>query len=138
MGDIEHIVDPAFLRQSNYSYVKYNDKELATVLCYALARNANDLILHQQRIELYAQNKQDPLVFSAIVDLFIALKDKGMKYKKRILDKYRSHINSRQAIFLTKSLVVPLSATTSFKGLQESILNVGIEGQLLSSKNMHL
>lgn len=138
MKKIKHIVDPAFLRQSNYSYVKYNDKNLATVLCYALARNSSDLILHQQRIELYAQNKQESLVFSAIVDLFIALKDNGTKYKKRILDKYRSHLNSRQTIFLTKSLVVPLSTTSSFIGLQESILNAGNEGQLLSSRNMYL
>lgn len=138
MKKIKHIVDPAFLRQSNYSYVKYNDKNLATVLCYALARNASDLILHQQRIELYAQNKQESLVFSAIVDLFIALKDNGTKYKKRILDKYRCHLNSRQTIFLTKSLVVPLSTTSSFIGLQESILNAGNEGQLLSSRNMYL
>jgi hypothetical protein len=137
MRDIKQIVDPAFLRESNYSYVKYNDKELATVLCFALARNNNDLILHQQRIELYAKNKQQTLTFSAIIDLFIALKDKGFEYKKRILDKYRDHINSKQAIILTKALVKPLSANTPIKEIQESIFNTGTQGPLLSSQNLN-
>jgi len=137
MKEIKQIVDPAFLRESNYSYVKYNDKELATVLCFALARNNNDLILHQQRIELYAKNKQQALTFSAMIDLFIALKDKGFEYKKRILDKYRKHINSKQAIILTKALVSPLSARTPVNSIQESIFNTGNQGLLLSSQNIN-
>jgi hypothetical protein len=132
----KNIVDPAFLRNSNYSYVNYNDEELTSVLCFALARHQKDLILHQQRIELHAKKKNNTLLFSALVDLFTALDNKGLAYKKRMLDKYRNLINTRQAILLTKALTASLPITSPIKNLKQSILNLGVEGKLLSVNHM--
>ncbi|VAW37880.1 hypothetical protein MNBD_GAMMA01-1894 [hydrothermal vent metagenome] len=135
MKEIKPIVDPAFLRDSDYSYVNYNEKELASVLCFALSRRSEDLILHQQRIELYARNNNKNLLFSAMVDLFTILENKGTDYKKRILDKYRSLISTRQALILTRALTTSLLTTASIRDLRESILNIGLQGELLSSKH---
>ena len=138
MKKIEHLIDPAFLRDSRYSYVHCNDKELATVLSFALARHKKDLILHQQRIESHANNENNVLLFSAIVDLFTALEDKGIKYKQRILDKYRSLISRKQAMVLTKALTTVLPATVFIEDLQQSILNLGIQGQILSQQDIQI
>lgn len=133
----EHtIIDPAFLRESNYSYVNYDDEELATVLCFSLARNKKDLILHQQRIELYAKHKNNELLYTALIDLFLALEDKGKDYKKRIMDRYNNKITIRQAIKLKKMFDTVTPAITHIKGLNESILDFGIEGEILSSNFM--
>ena len=134
MKQKQNIIDPAFLRDSNYSYVNYDDKELATVLYFSLARNKNDLILHQQRIELYAKLNNSDLVYSSMVDLFTALEDKGVDYKKRLFAQYKNKITIRQSLVLKKLFNSSSPATTHIKDLKESILNFGIEGKLLSSK----
>ena len=138
MKKIEHLIDPAFLRDTGYSYVHCNDKELATVLSFALAKHKKDLILHQQRIELHANNEDNTLLFSAIVDLFTALEDKGITYKQRILDKYRSLLSTKQAMVLTKSLITVLAATTCIEDLQQSVLNLGIQGKILSQQDIQI
>jgi hypothetical protein len=133
MNKFKHLIDPAFLRDSRYSYVDCNHEELATVLCFALGRNRKDLILHQQRIELYAETENNNLLFSAIVDLFIALGSKGIAYKNRIFDKYREFLSTKQTIILTRTLASELSVTTVIPNLQESRLNDGNQGKLLSA-----
>ncbi len=127
-------IDPAFLRKSNYSYVTYNDAELATVLCFALARNNNDLILHQQRIEHNEKSLAKNILFTSIVDLFIALGEKGQDYKSRILDKYRDKLNSHQTLLLTKSLVKAIDKTDNIVDLNQSLLSFGLTGKPLTSK----
>ncbi len=127
-------IDPAFLRKSNYSYVNYNDTELASVLCFALARNNNDLILHQQRIEHNLKSSKNNVLFTSIVDLFIALGQKGKDYRGRILDKYRKQLTSHQALLLTKSLVTPIDKTDVIPELNQSLLSFGMTGKLLTAK----
>ncbi len=127
-------IDPAFLRKSNYSYVNYDDTELGTVLCFALARNNNDLILHQQRIEHNAKSSVKNVLFTSIVDLFIALGEKGQDYKSRILDKYRKRLSSRQTLLLTKSLVKTINKTDAIVGLNQSLLSFGLTGKPLTSE----
>ncbi len=126
-------IDPAFLRKSNYSYVNYDDTELGTVLCFALARNNNDLILHQQRIEHNAKSSAKNVLFASIVDLFIALGEKGQDYKSRILDKYRKKLSSHQTLLLTRSLVKTIDRTDAIAGLNQSLLSFGLTGQPLTS-----
>ncbi|HHL31940.1 MAG TPA: hypothetical protein ENJ41_05080 [Oceanospirillales bacterium] len=136
MKKIKHLIDPVFLRDSGYSYVDCNHDELATILCFALGRNQADLILHQQRIELYAKTRNQNLLFSAIVDLFIALGKKGTNYKNRIFDKYREILSTKQTIILTRSLASELAATTPISNLQESRLSNGNQGRLLSTNDL--
>lgn len=126
-------IDPAFLRDSNYSYVNYKDTELNSVLCFALARNKTDLILHQQRIENCVKYNNKNILFSSIIDLFITLGNKGNQYKSRILDKYRKSLTSQQTILLTKALVKGIHKTDSIPYLDQSLFNYGQSGKLLSS-----
>ncbi|MCF6300560.1 MAG: hypothetical protein L3J52_05525 [Proteobacteria bacterium] len=136
MKEPEHIIDPSFLRTSNYSYVNYNNKKLASLLCFSLTRHKQDLILHQQRIELFANNKNRTLLFSALVDLFTTLESGGTDYKKRMLSKHKDLISIEQTTILTEALSTNLSATTCINGLKESVMNVGLQGEVLSS--MHI
>ena len=132
MGE-QIFIDPAFLRKSNYSYVNYQDAELASVLCFALARNKNDLILHQQRIEHNVKSPTNNALFTSIVDLFITLGEKGNEYKSRILDKYRKQLTSHQALFLTKSLIKKIERTDVILELNQSLLSLGMSGKPLTS-----
>jgi hypothetical protein len=127
-------IDPAFLRKSNYSYVNYEDAELASVLCFALARNNSDLILHQQRIEHNVKSSTSNVLFTSIVDLFITLGGKGSEYKNRILDKYRKQLTSHQALLLTKSLIKNIERTDVIPELNHSLLSFGMTGKLLTSQ----
>ena len=132
----KELLDPAFLRKSPYSYVNYNDDNLAAVLCFALARHNADLILHQQRIELYNKINNQDLLYSAIVDLFIALGDKGLEYKERILDKYHARLSKKQSLKLTKALTKNIYPETPVKKLKQSRLTLGIVGRLLAGKHL--
>ncbi len=127
-------IDPAFLRKSNYSYVNYDDTELDSVLCFALARNNNDLILHQQRIEHNVKSSTNNVLFTSIVDLFITLGEKGSEYKSRILDKYRKQLTSHQALLLTKSLVKKIERTDVIPELNQSLLSFGLIGKILTEQ----
>ncbi len=129
----EIYIDPAFLRKSNYSYVNYQEAELSSVLCFALARNNSDLILHQQRIEHNINSTQKNVLFTAIVDLFTALGHKGDKYKSRMLNKYRKKLTSQQTVFLTKSLAKGIDKNQVVKDLNQSLLNFGNIGKLLTA-----
>jgi len=133
MKTSKQIVDPAFLRETNYSYVDYDDPELATVLCFALSRHNKDLILHQQRIELYSKTHENDLLFSAIVDLFISLEDKGLEYRQRIFEKYKSRLTLVQISVLNNFLTRKMHASHPIQNLTQSILSQGIQGDLLSS-----
>lgn len=136
MNEIKQVVDPAFLRISNYSYVDYSDEKLTSVLCFAIARHKQDLILHQQRIELFAKDNNDTLLFSALVDLFTALKKGGCDYKKRMFTKYKNLITTKQASILAPFLNTDLPAIASINDLKESVINLGLQGETLSSKHI--
>jgi hypothetical protein len=134
MKSINHIVDPAFLRTSNYSYVDYDKEDLTSVLCFALSKNPNDLILHQQRIEWFAKNNQPSLLFSALVDLFTSLQSKGYDYKMRMLEKYQGLLSTEQFDCLKHSLNSNIDVNDVINNLDESLLNSGLQGILLSSQ----
>lgn len=129
----KQIVDPTFLRESNYCYVKYNGSELDSVLCFALSRHPKDLILHQQRIELFSKKQDNTLLFSAIVDLFISLEDKGTDYKRRIFEKYKTLLKPIQTSTLKDSLNHKLRASLPIQNLTQSISSLGLQGELLAS-----
>ena len=132
----KHLVEPTFLRKSDYSYVNYNGSDLDSILSFSIGRNNGDLILHQQRIEVYARDNNPELLFGAIVDLFIALGDKGLDYKKRILDSYGHLLPSNKTMTLTRSMNSVLKDSTVIKDLKGSFLSLGLVGALLSPAHL--
>lgn len=138
MKNIKQIIDPAFLRDSNYSYVNYNNDELCSVLCFAIAKNHCDLILHQQRIEVLSGADNNILLFTAIVDLFTTLEDKGGAYKKRILHKYKKFLTTKQMTVLTQSISSKITPFQVIPNLSETILNKGQIGETLSMNHLSI
>ncbi len=136
MNKHKHIVDPTFLRDSDYSYVEYDDSQLASILCFSIARHNKDLILHQQRIELFSKTQEFRLLFSAIVDLFVSLGDKGIDYKLRIFNKYKPQLTPVQTLTLSNTLSRQLKASHAIQDLTQSILSLGLQGELLSSTHL--
>jgi len=134
MKNKKQILDPAFLRNNKYSYVDYDDDSLASILCFALAHHNADLILHQQRIELYKQKNKQNLLYSSLVDLFIALGDKGLSYRERMLNKYCDYLSKNQTVKLTQALNKIITPESYDLNLNQSILNLGNKGGLLSSE----
>lgn len=137
MEDKNQIVDSAFLRSSNYSYIHRSDSdELHTVLCFALARHRGDLILHQERIALLAKAQDQTLLLTAIVDLFIALGDKGLAYRKRLLDRYAQRLSKRQSEWLYGKIEQGLNESIGADELRHSVLSLGLSGELLSAEHL--
>lgn len=137
MDKKNQIVDSAFLRSSNYSYIHRSDgDELLAVLCLALARHRGDLILHQERIALLASVQNQQLLFTAIVDLFMALKNKGLAYRKRLLDRYSGLLSERQSRWLYERLEQGLVESTLVDEVKFSVLSLGLCGELLTTEHL--
>lgn len=137
MENINQVVDSAFLRSSNYSYIHRNDSdELWAVLCFALARHRGDLILHQERIALLAKMQNRVFLFTAIVDLFIALGEKGLAYRKRLLNHYARLLPEQQSEWLYGVLEQGLIDSTLIDGLTFSVSSLGLSGELLAAEHL--
>lgn len=137
MENINQVVDSAFLRNSNYSYIHRSDREdLLSVLCFALARHRGDLILHQERIALLAKMQDRELLFTAIVDLFIALSDKGLAYRKRLLGHYSRLLSEQQSAGLYEKINQGFDDSDLVNGLRFSVLSLGLSGELLSTEHL--
>jgi hypothetical protein len=59
-------------------------EELKAHFAHAVVRNPRNLLLHVQRILLYAETG-DPAILSALCDLFLVLQEKGTPLRRRLL-----------------------------------------------------
>jgi hypothetical protein len=79
-------------------------------LAHWVARHPLDLVRHVQRINLHSDRAEPERLFAALVDLFIALGERGAALRGRMLDGARQLLGHEQVNLLQQSLVNGLTA----------------------------
>lgn len=77
---------------------------LADYLCHCVTREPSDLRSHVRRVFLAHGRKNTVDLFGALVDLFIALGNKGSSLRQRMLEGAKENLEPRQYSLLRESL----------------------------------
>lgn len=97
-------------------------------LSFQLARSPDNLRQHAQRIFLLIANQDREPLFGALVDLFIALGEKGEDFRKRLLNMAAPLLSEEDYQFLSQHQKDGLAARDSVAHLKGSVLSKGICG----------
>lgn len=103
---------------------------LADSLAHRVARQPKDLRSHVQRIMLHQHPDQQDALFAALLDLFIALGNKGLALRKRLLQTSASLVNSTQFEFLSARLDSGMSSNEMHPPALRSRLSQGSTGSV--------
>jgi len=121
--DTKLCIDVMFLISNNTSlrldYKEFNEQAME-FLTHNVSRNPLDLQSHTQRIYLYMADFDGDRTYCALLDLFIALGNKGLALRKRILQESRYFLKLQQYDALTNKIesganahdIMPLAKTS--------------------------
>lgn len=125
-------LDPAFTIPGEQSLrLSVEDQgEAKRFLSYQLARTPDNLRQHAQRIFLLITNGEREPLFGALVDLFIALGDKGQDLRKRLLDLSKPLLSAENHEFLRRHQKAGLEARHARTDLKGSVLSAGFCGSM--------
>jgi len=118
-------VDVMFLISNNTSlrldYKEFNEQAME-YLTHKVSRNPLDLQSHTQRIYLYMADFDGDGTYCALLDLFIALGNKGLPLRKRILQESQYFLKLQQFEALTSSIESGLNAHDIMPPAKTSVL----------------
>jgi len=97
-------------------------------LAHAVAREPSDLRSHVQRVNLYLQGKDAEGVYGALLDLFIALADKGCALRERMLRCSQDLLDAERHQALHRHLTEGISPTDAVPPAQTSVFGKGYTG----------
>lgn len=120
-----------FIMSSNITLdLEFNDvnQKALHYLTHRITRDPDDLRSHVQRIQLSLQLQNSDVIFGALLDLYIALTDKGIAIRRRMLSLSRPYLSVLQRVFLSHSLDSGLSATDVLPPSSGSALSLGYSG----------
>ncbi len=109
---------------------KMADFRSSDYLAHCLARRPLDLIRHVQRINLHSDRADPERLFAALVDLFIALGDRGEPLRRRMLDGARRQLGQERLQLLDQSLPTGLTANHRLGDIPGSVLGRPVDGVL--------
>ncbi|OGT90835.1 MAG: hypothetical protein A2514_04470 [Gammaproteobacteria bacterium RIFOXYD12_FULL_61_37] len=123
-------LDPAFTIPGEKSLMLPADSRMGAgrFLSYQLARHPENLRQHAQRIFLLISSRETGPLFGALVDLFIALGDKGEDLRKRLLGLARPLLTNEDYEFLARHQRQGLEARHAKTDLKGSVLSEGFCG----------
>jgi hypothetical protein len=102
--------------------------ELKAHFAHALVRNPRNLLLHVQRILLYAETS-DPAILGTLCDLFLVLQEKGEPLRRRLLALSRPLLNLSDYQALRQLLHTSESPSSMLRQICERTrLSDGISG----------
>jgi len=118
-------IDVMFLIANNTSltldYKEFNEQAMA-YLTHNVSRNPLDLQSHMQRIYLYMADFDGDKTYCAVLDLFIALENRGQPLRKRILQETRHFLKLQQYDALTRKIECGLYAHEAMPLAKTSVL----------------
>lgn len=141
----DEFIEPCFLDRSDWikSPPFFCTQKISEYLTHLVSRSPLDLTSHTQRIRLYRDLGDAEGIYGALLDLFIALGDKGLQLRKRLLQQtiFSLHPEHYEALShalenrLTDSRLLPSSPYAVLSGA------AGGEAQLVrqiqDSDNIH-
>ncbi|WP_456444511.1 type IV pilus assembly protein FimV [Thiolapillus sp.] len=107
------------------------DSQLVSYLCHGITRNPKDLRAHTRLIYLRLKQKDSTALYTALLDLFLALEDKGLSLRQHLLRLCTSHLQPHQHQLLADSLEKGLHADAPLPDTGLSLLHKGIESDIL-------
>lgn len=123
-------LETAFYSFENFSIPgKDSDlmQSLAAHLAHAVGRHPHDLKSHVARVYLHHRHKDEEGLYSALLDLFIALEGKGLPLRTRLLNGSRSQLSAPHYAALKQYLVTPIAETNLPRG-RTAVLPKGLTG----------
>ena len=106
----------------------WDTRDVWRFLSYEVARDPLSLRSHIQRIYLLIDSDDAEHLFGALVDLWIALKDKGPELRATMLEISRAHLSDEHARFLGTSLKTGLNAADTLPVTSGSVLDRSLVG----------
>jgi hypothetical protein len=114
-------IDPAFILGAERGLrvdPRCEVRDAYRYLTVRIARKPTELHLHLQRIHLLIDSAQSARLFGAIVDLFVALEEKGLALREAVLalareqleDEHYEYLRSHLAKGLRRSMTMPVTA----------------------------
>jgi hypothetical protein len=97
-------------------------------LTHRVTRDPSDLRSHVQRINLYTHSGDPEQLYGAILDLFIALTNKGYSIRKRMLLQARFHLNPHHFDALNQRLETGIDKHDIMPISRFSVLSNGFIG----------
>ncbi len=126
--------DPCFFSAGDYAQNRAGgmDEKILDHLAHRIQRAPADLIAHLQRLKIYHQCDNGEGVYGALLDLFIALGEKGSALRLRLLRGVAARLTQSQlALFkvgmqrgLLATDVMPLSRYSRLSGAVSGSLNL--------------
>jgi len=117
------IIEPAFLTQITLpAHGAENANLNPDFLAHKITRFQADLRSHTQRIFHYIEMKNDKALYSALVDLFWVLGNKGLSLRKRILINAHTLLKDQEFDSLNKSLSLGLQSESQIPIAQKTLL----------------
>lgn len=99
-------------------------------LARAIARDPTNLRMHVQRVTLWTASHRREETFGALVDLFVALGERGNALRTRLLASAPADLDPGQRSFLEGRLATGLSAVDRHPPAPASILTRAVTGAL--------
>jgi hypothetical protein len=107
---------------------KMADSMASDYLAHWVAHHPLDLIRHVQRINLHSDRAEPERLFAALVDLFIALGERGVALRGRMLDGARQLLGHERVKLLQRSLASGLTANHHLGDIPGSMLGHPVGG----------
>lgn len=133
-------LDQSTLTSAEPSFIQYKgwlskppvepNEHLLEHLAHRISRTPTDLQSHVQRVMLCMQLQSHEKVYGAILDLFIALGDKGYALRARLLAQSRNILSTQQHSVLEAALHSGISELDVVPLTKYSRLSAGISGSL--------
>ncbi len=111
---------------------------VASYLAHCITRNPLDLRAHTQRIYLFYSCNNRSGLYSALLDLFIALNDKGTALRQLLLNHSRNKLTPEQIGFFESCLETGLHPNSVIENPDNSLLHSGIESSLPLISKQHI
>ena len=106
------------------------NERLLEHLAHRVSRNPADLLSHVQRVMLCARLHLCDEVYGALLDLFIALGDKGHALRVRLLAQCRGMLSAQQLGVLEPAVLSGISAMDVVPLVGHSRLSAGVSGSV--------
>jgi len=116
------------LRSVNVGPILVSD-DLTEYFAHQVARFPNNLLRHTQRVFFHFGNHDDEGLYSALLDLFLALKERGRALRARLLGGSKSRLSPDRFDALARCIAEPITETELPRG-SLSVLSQGLTGIL--------
>jgi hypothetical protein len=103
-------------------------ERLATHFSHQVARSPTDLQCHTRRVLFAIQRQDSEGVFGALLDLYIALGDKGRALRQRLTEKARPWLSSEHYGLLIQSLDTGIHRFDALPTTQYAVLPLFLQG----------